>query len=409
MSKSILPLPRLLASLTIASIFIAIAKLARADSVGQIAEYQPSFENFANPERGLFIQYNPEGKSPHPPLKVEELRQHRENNITLIRRIYLISEFKDRPLSPEFLAKVTADLATAREAGVKVILRFSYNWLDGGNDASEETILAQQQQLKPILEANYDVIAMMEAGFIGNWGEWHSSSHNLHQNPLARRKILFNLLSILPKERMVTLRYAHHKRDAFNNDTPLQSFVDPATDRRARVGAMNDCFLASIDDWGTYNSTEVSEVAEQKAYLNQDNLYVVQAGELCNYNPPRTDCPTALAELEQMRWSALNYYLPETDLNVIFQDWSRQECLEEITRRLGYRLSLTRSELNQTAIANGIFELKLDMVNRGWAGFYNPRQLEIIIRHQATGEEYSITSSVNPRRWLPQFPTDDND
>mgnify|MGYP003502478591 CR=1 FL=1 len=392
---------KVLLILFIMSFSFAIADLAQSDNTKEIAFYQPSSENFANPERGLFIQYNPLENSPHPPFKVSDLKAIRENNITLVRSIYLISEFKDVPLSDSFLAKITADLAAAREAGIKVILRFSYNWLHGGDDAAEAIVLAQQEQLRPILKNNYDVIAFMEAGFIGHWGEWHSSTHNLDQNPQARKNILFNLLSILPIERMVAIRYTHHKRDAFNNYTPLQSLAVPGTSQRARVGAHNDCFLASDDDFGTYDSPIPKEIATQKAFLQQDNLFVVQGGELCNYNPPRTNCPTAVAELAQMRWSTLNYYLPKEDLNIIFQDWQKQGCLPEITRRLGYRLRLVESELNQKAIARGKMDLQFTIANDGWASLYNPRTLEIILRHQKTGKEYSLLSSVNPRQWLP--------
>jgi hypothetical protein len=392
---------KLLLVLFIMSFSVVIADLAQSDNAKQVAFYQPSSENFANPERGLFIQYNPLENTPHPPLRVNDLKAIREDNITLIRNIYLISEFKDVSLSDSFLASLTADLAAAREAGVKVILRFSYNWLHGGDDAAEATILAQQEQLRPILKNNYDVIAFMEAGFIGHWGEWHSSTHNLDQNPQARKNILFNLLSILPTERMVAIRYTHHKRDAFNNYTPLQSLTVPGTSERARVGAHNDCFLASDDDFGTYNSPIPKEIATQKAFLQQDNLFVVQGGELCNYNPPRSNCPTALIELAQMRWSTLNYYLPKEDLNIIFQDWQKQGCLPEITRRLGYRLRLVESELNQKAIARGKMDLQFTIANDGWASLYNPRTLEVILRHQKTGKEYTLLSSVNPRQWLP--------
>ncbi|NJO98211.1 MAG: DUF4832 domain-containing protein [Pleurocapsa sp. CRU_1_2] len=383
------------------SVAMAISNLAQSDNLKQVAFYQPSSENFANPERGLFIQYNPLDNTPQEPLQVSELRAIREDKITLIRTIYLISQFKEVPLSDSFLDRITADLAAAREAGVKVIMRFSYNWLDGGDDATEAIILAHQEQLRPMLEDNYDVIAFMEAGFIGHWGEWHSSTHNLNENPQARKNILFNLLSILPAERMVAVRYTHHKRDAFNNNTPLKSLAVPGTNQRARVGAHNDCFLASADDFGTYDSLVPREIATQKAFLHQDNLFVVQGGELCHYNPPRTNCPTALAELEQMRWSALNYYLPKEDLNIIFQDWEKQACLPEITRRLGYRLRLVKSELNQRAIAKGVVDLQFTIFNDGWASLYNPRALEVILRHQTTGKEYTLLTSVNPRQWQP--------
>ena len=403
MKKNILKFIQFNILLIYSTIFISVifTDFAQSDNKEKTVYYKPSNQDFTNPERGLFIQYSPNKNDPRPPLKVSELQKLNKKNITLIRRIYLIAEFRNTPLSSSFLEKVTADLAAARKAGVKVILRFSYNWLGGGPDATKERILAHQEQLKPVLENNYDVIAFMEAGFIGAWGEWNKSTHGLGEDPQARKSILLKLLSILPPERMVAIRYTHHKREAFKDPFPLQSSAVFNRRKKARIGAHNDCFLASIDDRGTYSTTDPEEIARQKAFLQQDNLFVVQGGELCNHNPPQTDCPNALAELAQMRWSALNYYPPEEDLNIIFQDWQKQGCLSEISRRLGYRLRLIESSLNQEAIARGKIDLQFTIANDGWGNIYNPRQLEVILRHQQTGKEYYFVTAENPRFWHP--------
>ena len=45
-----------------------------------------------------------------------------------------------------------------------------------------------------------DVLYVKQAGFIGSWGEWHSSKTNLHRNATATRAIvqaeLFDLLPV---------------------------------------------------------------------------------------------------------------------------------------------------------------------------------------------------------------------
>jgi len=67
-----------------------------------------------------------------------------------------------------------------------------------------------------------------------------------------------------------------------------------------------DCFVAAVDDWGTYWPLDDASLNAQKDYLNQENKFLPQEGETCNCNPPGSDCPHALEELERMRWSALN-------------------------------------------------------------------------------------------------------
>jgi hypothetical protein len=362
--------------------------------------YQPSQEDFPNPERGLFARFSPLGTNPRPPLKLSELKQLRQENITLIRRIYLISDFRDRPLSSAFLAKVSADMETARQAGIKIILRFAYNWLGGGDDAPKSRILEHLEQLKPVLADNYDVIAYMEAGFIGYWGEWNRSSHGLRENPAARKEILFKALSVLPSDRMVALRYTYYKRDAFRSEQPLtpeQAFDGSC---QARVGAHNDCFLASIDDWGTYNHTDPVIVDEQKNYLNLDNRYVVQGGELCNPSP-YDDCPNALNELARMRWSALN--VDHNDGAEVLQGWQEQGCFPEIKRRLGYRFRLIKSVIPQQIKPGAVFAMNFEIFNDGWASPYNPRGLELILRDRKRGTEYYLPLKQDPRTWLPGY------
>ena len=72
--------------------------------------------------------------------------------------------------------------ADIREAGVKAIIRFAYNqgpYPDSEPDASKAQILRHIEQLAPLLQNNADVIAWLEAGFIGAWGEWHTSTNGL--------------------------------------------------------------------------------------------------------------------------------------------------------------------------------------------------------------------------------------
>jgi Domain of unknown function (DUF4832)/Domain of unknown function (DUF4874) len=360
--------------------------------------YEINNENIPNPERGFYAASSPLTNEPAPPLQMSELQEVKSRNMTLLRRYYLISEFRDQPISQSFLQMLAHDFEIVREAGIKLIPRFGYNWIGGGSDATKNRILSHLEQLKPLLEANYDVIAYMEAGFIGNWGEWHTSSNGLDKNPEDRREILFKLLSVLPSQRMVTLRYAHYKRSAFNNENPLTPDQAFNGTYQARTGAQNQCFLADIDDWGTYNSIDPVEVERQKRFLNLDNRYVVQGGEVCN-SSKYDDCPNALHELSRMHWSTLNSDV--YDGKEVLHDWEAQGCMDEIKRRLGYRFRFLKSEIPERVNPGGTFSMKFTIVNDGWASPYNPRGLEVILRNQKTGNEYYLPVNENPRKWMP--------
>ena len=111
-----------------------------------------------------------------------------------------------------------------RTAGLKAISRFAYNFPQGGSypyqdpDATRQQVLAHIAQLEPVLRKNADVIAYLEIGFVGAWGEWHSSTNKLvDPEPNSKindasRAIVNCLLEALPQERMVAMRYPRYKQ-----------------------------------------------------------------------------------------------------------------------------------------------------------------------------------------------------
>ncbi|MCY1014131.1 DUF4832 domain-containing protein [Nannocystis pusilla] len=57
-------------------------------------------------------------------------------------------------------------------------------------------------------------------------------------------------------------------------------------------------------------------------------------GETCAVNPPRSECPSALAELALHHWTHLNLAYTEE----VLEGWQQDGCFAEIACRLGYRL-----------------------------------------------------------------------
>ena len=75
-----------------------------------------------------------------------------------------------------------------RELGKKAVLRFAYETAfmgRAGSGPTLEDVLRHMEQLKPFLAQNTDVIQVVQAGFIGAWGEWHSSFHGLEKRMTA--------------------------------------------------------------------------------------------------------------------------------------------------------------------------------------------------------------------------------
>jgi hypothetical protein len=406
-------LPLLLSSCFGSSSSQAVKTLPALESERKTLSFEPSSENFANPERGFYQQENPldlgEKRSP---LGLEALKKLRGEGISTVRLYLLIDEFRDKTLSSDALEFIGTELAKLRTAGLKAIPRFAYNFPSGGNypyqdpDATRPQVLAHIAQLEPILRENADVIAYLEMGFVGAWGEWHSSSNNLvdpEPNPKvndASRALVNRLLEVLPKERMVAMRYPRYKQQLLGQN-PLEPSEAYSGSARARMGAHNDCFLASNTDWGTYSGNPVEREAT-KTFLALDNRFLPQGGETCNANAeaqPYIGCANAQLELARLSYTSLN----RGYLEAVYARWDQEGCLNEVKQKLGYRFRLLEARVPTTAARGSSLKLDLKMTNDGYARPYNPRQLELVLKNKASGKvvRLEVKPNVDVRLFLP--------
>ncbi|MDX2076915.1 MAG: DUF4832 domain-containing protein [bacterium] len=378
----------------------------------QTIQYVASDENFPNPERGFYHQDAPMWLNLETvPQSADELRLLRENGMSMVRFYFLIDEFRDAPISDETLTYIQDQFDAVRGAGLKMIPRFAYNFPQGGEypyqdpDAPLERVLAHITQLTPILQNNADVIAFVEIGFVGAWGEWHSSTNGLVNEEgginTNSEAIITALLEALPQNRMIAMRYIPYKQQLYGDQplTPEQAFSGTP---QARMGAHNDCFLASNTDWGSYQEDETLRQA-QKDYLHSDNRYVPQGGETCNIGEdaqPYVHCDNALKELAYLRYSVLNRDYHEDVLAL----WQEEGCYDEIAMRLGYRLRLIETQMSAQIGAGEQLTMTIKLQNDGFGGIYNPRGFEIILRLSG-GIEYRfpMENVHDPRQWLPDL------
>jgi hypothetical protein len=248
------------------------------------------------------------------------------------------------------------------------------------------------------------VIAVMQTGFVGHWGEWHSSKY-LHRH---RKEILDALLAALPRNRMLQMRYPRYKQIFYGG--PLTSASAFSGTDASRIGYHDDCFLADVDDGGTYRSKSAQQPPDEssycaratdqiscwKGYLGQESRFAPVGGETCRLNPPRTDCANALAELRALHWSFINSDYKKD----VLDGWRAGKCIEEIRRRLGYRLVLKEARIRRTLPRTGTLDLDVLVRNEGFASPYNPRPVFVVLHNRKNRYQFQLRS-VDPRRWEP--------
>ena len=285
---------------------------------------------------------------------------------TVIYGQVLIPEYRDKPLDAKLLGEVGAGLDLARKHGIKVVPRFHYSDDIGEPDAKLDRILGHIEQLKPLLQQHADVILTLHAGFIGAYGEWHSSQNGLDM-PGPRKQILDALLAALPASRTIGVRRPSFKKDAYAGPLTADTAYDGSA--LARITHINDCFLASDDDEGTYQEPG------EKDYMIADSPFGAVGGETCKVNPPRSECPAALAELALLHWTHINSaYHPD-----VLASWQQGGCYDEVACRLGYRLAVTGLRFAASAAPGGTLPVGFDMYNDGFAALANARPLVLVI------------------------------
>ena len=342
-----------------------------------------------NPERGFFTPYELPGPVGFSPV--------RATGTTLVHLNIRLDDWRETDIPQDVLDGLDSNFADIRDSGIKAIIRFSYNagpYPDTEPDASKKQILRHIEQLEPFLQSNADVISWLEAGFIGAWGEWHTSTNGL-DNLINKQDILFALLNALPETRMVQVRYPANIIEMFPDVLTQEQAFDGSN--QSRVAHHNDCFLSSETDVGTYERDGMITIERDHAYLAELTRFTPMSGETCAPFPPRSECTNAIQEMELLHFSAIN----EAYHKGILRSWEEGGCMEEISNRMGYRISLTSADFNEQVRPGGVLRLTVNLQNTGFASIINERPLHVVLVAQDGSLRHELKLDNDPRRWEP--------
>src|SRR5207249_11260344 len=134
-------------------------------------------------------------------------------------------------------------------------------------------------QLKPVLAANADVIAYLQAGLIGPWGEGHGPSSNSLDSPANTAAIRDAWLANAPANYAIQFR-----------PVDVQTWGG-----MARIGAKNDCFMANDTDAYHFPGGLPDPL---RTYIKAIDANTVYGGETCsdvsNLSQARLNCADIL-------------------------------------------------------------------------------------------------------------------
>ena len=199
------------AVLTLGLLFSTICSEAAPLPEPVALTFAPSDAIFPNPERGWW-RFTADN---FVDVTAAQLADIRAAGLTLGYGVVRLDEFRGSPLSPELLEKLDNAFALARHNGIKIILRFAYNYpqsssdYDNAKDAPLDIVLGHIKQFAPIVNKNKDVLVVFQGGLIGAWGEQHTSSNKLDS---PENKIIIRDALLAALDKSITIQW-HYPRD----------------------------------------------------------------------------------------------------------------------------------------------------------------------------------------------------
>ena len=375
-------------------------------------------------------------------------RRYGHDGITLAQAYCYLDAFLDRPLSPEKLALLQRSLDRCRQAGLKVLLRFAYERnMSRKTGPTIDRILEHLDQLAPLLQKNKDVIYVLQAGFVGAWGEWHSSAHRIEEDHSKLAAIIARELQALPKDRMIQLRVLPKYKRWVLQDPTLNALTPVTVENAfsgttaARIGLADDGFLANKSDGGTWpeppfyanpGNPEFDAFTRESPYLAVDGelYWSDQGGQIdglraakrlrlhhytslslthsySGYEGKRYSidrwmetCITA-EELRREKLPVSAGYFEDRDGRPV-----KRTIFEYIRDHLGYRIELQKARFPQKA--KSTLPVEIELINRGFATLINPRPVYLVLINTAGEMVAQHKTDVDPHDWQPFRPGDPN-
>lgn len=402
--------------------------------------YEESLEEVANPYRGFYkseqINYK-RGTG-------NEVRNPKNNFVHL--RLDL-SDFSANPVkgydSDCYITDETTDMLKAlrgtldncRKNHATVVVRFAYDYKYGGytedttdskgkfhkrsvwEPQSIDTVLQHQDAVGAVLRDYEDIIASVECGVFGKWGEMHGSQILTDEN---LKEVMDKWLEVIPENISVTVRtpelYCRYT-GADLQELDSEDYKTKPGDKTYRVGIFNDGYLGSKSDRGTYKNRET-----EISWIEDQSTHTLYGGEIVLFEGKGTPLNNA----EYMEKEAFRTHT--SYLNIGWNDHVIDDLREStfqgkdpkysgktssftyVQNHLGYRYVVDGVKLTKETTNYENFAAEVSIKNVGFANIVKDMKTTVIIEGEGGKYEYPVSKlskdkkesaeNADPRNWL---------
>ncbi len=363
----------------------------------------------SNPEKGYYLplEFHITNKNDIPKASKYQFNSFSEDRPDIGHRLvfiqFYLEAFRKDPLSDALVTFVSDILDNVRSANKKAIIRFSYSDQQTGVIEPESSLILDHiEKLTPTLQDHTDIIYVLQAGFIGTWGEWYYTTDtntdlaSESDNFDMRRKIVNAMLNAVPN-RVVALRTPRFKQMYFDKDNKYDALSSPNTigtgysNANGRLGFYNDVFMkGGYEESGTFRQGKID-----KAMWEQQSAFVPAGGEPANESSTSQSVINNLKDAENgilarikkdhlsyLHYRTDQYYFGNKDKewkNNMFVALRNNGMLNSVANTLGYRLWLTRFSTKGTYKAGGKINITFALKNNGSAPVMYERPMKLLL------------------------------
>lgn len=384
-------------------------------------------EAIHNPERGYHLESNfyvHNMTRPFPPyLTYPEgwfadfnKRYKSEGDKLSAMQLYLyLTDYVGKDIPEEAFKNMQQLFDSARENGYKFILRFAYDNTYGATKANFKDVFRHLDQLEPFIKKNIGLIDIWQIGFIGAWGEGHSSP--MSNDYEGKTRLAKRILDIF-EGRQTTIRLPEYKNLLKNGE-----------EYKRRMGYNNDYFTASEHPKAPGNdffmgSPDYEQVMKESPYVKViGEIPYAEATEWGLHT--LISVPNSLKALRDHHYSLFDI-TQNTDLNI--QNWKEtpvtpalmdsigilydesyfkegevpvaRSAYDFIRDHLGYRLYVEKP-LTKIQRSGNKLNYDIRIKNTGFSAIHNPRPIYLVLMDENNKILSKEKLNVSPRDWQP--------
>lgn len=387
-----------------------------------LAAEQSSLLNY-NPDRAwrgeAYVSVAEIPGQPDPTVNVRSfVSKYAKYSPQLVQTYFYLDGYKDtKEIDEKGMERIQKVFDCAKELGVKLVVRFAYQGdMQGTGEASDEIMLAHMKQLRPILEKNIKLINVVEAGFLGAWGEWHS--YKQFHNPTA---LLRGILEMVPEPLWVEVREPEYK-----------NLILSTEDIYSRIGYHDDsffgrryCYQAADLNPGT---EDWNQIMKESAYypVGGETFWGYETNEVINgfdsilqfsefrqntfsiYHSFIEDGPGKGYEMEA--WTTTEITPDWLDSNGIIYspNWFgedgklKRSIFDFVSDYLGYRIEGKEADISGRLAKGGSLKVDFQFVNYGFSAAFNMYSGFAIL--DENNKEVTSVSAGKPETWNSRDP-----